>query len=85
MAELVSRSGQSPPWAVVIEVEARRRARMPERVLEYLSRVWRKLRHGPRRRDRYQVMAVLVYLTGRKKDLIIDMRLPGTSVLSIFD
>src|SRR5712691_11078080 len=76
VAELVSRSGTEPPWALVLEVEARPRATMPARLLEYVARILRKKRHGPRRRDRYQVAAVLIYLSGRKKSFVMTMRLP---------
>src|SRR3954452_9758701 len=61
VAELVSRSGQSPPWAFVVEVEARPRSTFLDRVLEYVARLLRKLRHGPRRRDRYQVGAAVIF------------------------
>src|SRR5437588_1916685 len=65
VAELVSRTGQSPPWAVVLEVEARPRSTILDRLLEYEARLLRKLRHGPHRRDRYLVAGVLILLTGR--------------------
>jgi hypothetical protein len=80
VAELVSRSGQSPPWALALEVEARPRATIVDRLLEYQSRLLRKLRHGPRRRDRYLVAGVVLFLTGRKHDLGLDMKLPGTEL-----
>jgi hypothetical protein len=80
VAELVSRSGRSPPWALVLEVEAWPRATMLDRVLEYLVRVMRRLRHGPRRRDRYLVAGAVIFLHGRKKSLKLRMRLPGTDV-----
>jgi hypothetical protein len=80
VAELVSRSGTSPPWAVVLEVEARPRATIIARLLEYLARLMRKLRHGPHGRDRYQLAAVLLVLTGRQRRLKVEMVLPGTDV-----
>jgi hypothetical protein len=80
VAELVSRSGQSPPWALVVEVEARPRPPILARVLEYLARLLRKLRHGPRRRDRYLVAGVVLFLRGRRQDLKLHMQLPGTDV-----
>ncbi len=80
VAELVSRSGQAPPWALVVEVEARPRATIADRLLEYEGRLLRKLRHGPRRRDRYLVAGVLIFLTGRWRKLTLKMRLPGTDV-----
>ncbi len=80
VAELVSRAGRSAPWALVLEAEARQSASILERVLEYEVRLLRKLRHGPHRRDRYQVAAVVLFLRGRKQDLKLRMRLPGTDV-----
>ncbi len=80
VAELVSRAGRSVPWALVLEVEARPRAAILDRVLEYKARLLRKLRHGPHRRDRYLVAAVVIFLRGRKQDLTLQMRLPGTGV-----
>src|SRR5689334_507309 len=62
VAELVSRGGAGPPWALVLEVEARLRSTILDRLLEYQLRVMRKLRHGPPRRDRYQVAGVLILL-----------------------
>ena len=79
VAELVSRSGAAPPWALVLEVEARLRSTILDRVLEYEVRLLRKLRHGPRRRD-YQVAAVLILLSGQRGDLKLGMRLPGTKL-----
>jgi hypothetical protein len=78
--ELLSESEQAPPWALVFEVEARPRATILDRLLEYCVRVLRKLRHGPRRRDRYRVAAVLLVLTGKQRDLRVEMSLPGTDV-----
>lgn len=80
VAELISKSGTTPPWAVVLEVEARPRYSFLGRAWEYAARLWRKLRHGPRRRDRYLVAAVVLFLSGRRKDLQFAMALPGTNV-----
>jgi hypothetical protein len=81
VAELVSESGKGPPWALVLELEARPRSRTLDRLLEYEVRVFRKLRHGPRRRDRYLVAGVVIVLTGRQPSLAVDMALPGTDLL----
>jgi hypothetical protein len=80
VAELVSRGGKSAPWALVLEAEARPTASIIDRVLEYESRLLRRLRHGPRRRDRYLVAAVVIFLRGRKKQLTLQMRLPSTAL-----
>src|SRR5947199_4544460 len=66
VAELVSRSGLQAPWALVVEVEARPRAAMVGRLPEYLLRVFRRVRHGPRGRDPYLVAGVLIVLTGEQ-------------------
>jgi hypothetical protein len=84
VAELASRSGQSSPWALVLEVEARPRASILDRLLEYGLRLLRKLRHGPHRRDRYQIAAVLILLRGTRGPLTLDMRLPGTDLALAF-
>jgi hypothetical protein len=80
VAELVSSSGQGPPWALIVEVEARPRATILDRLLEYEARLMRKLRHGPHRRDRYLVAVVLILLTGKRDELALEMRLPGTDL-----
>jgi hypothetical protein len=80
VAELVSRGGKSAPWALVLEAEARPTATILDRVLEYEARLLRRLRHGPRRRDRYLVAAVVIFLRGRKKQLALQMQLPGTTL-----
>ncbi len=80
VAELVSRSGQGPPWALVLEVEARPRASMLDRVIEYQVRLLRKLRHGPRRRDKYLVAATVLFLSGGRDDLSLKAYLPGTDL-----
>jgi hypothetical protein len=80
VAEMVSRGGQAPPWAVVLEMEARPRSTIADRLLEYQARLLRKLRHGPRQRDRYLVAGVLILLTGNRRDLELQMRLPGTDI-----
>jgi hypothetical protein len=80
VAELVSHGGESAPWALVLEAEARPSPMILDRVLEYEARLLRRLRHGPHRRDRYLVAAVVIVLRGRKKELKLQMRLPGTDL-----
>ena len=67
VAELVHREGLEPPWALIVEVEARARSAIVERLLEYELRSAARARHGPHQRDRYQVGAVLIVLTGVRK------------------
>ncbi len=80
VAELVSRGGKSAPWALVLEAEARPTPTILDRVLEYEARLLRRLRHGPRRRDRYLVAAVVIFLRGCKQELTLQMQLPGTDL-----
>jgi hypothetical protein len=77
VAELLHKSGLGPPWALVAEFQTRVDAEIFERLLEYLARVRRELRHGPYRRDKYQVGAALVNLTGAGAVTPLEMVLPG--------
>ena len=52
---------------------------LPDRLLEYLVRLWGQLRHGPHGRDRYQSGAVLVQLTVMAPSVSLDMVLPGNA------
>ena len=47
---------------------------------EYLVRVRRVLRHGPQRREKFQVIATLVNLTGAPQPDTLEMGLPGQDV-----
>jgi len=60
VAELAHGGGQAPPWAVVLEAQTRPDSDLPDRLLEYLARLRRELRHGPHGRDRYQLGAAEV-------------------------
>lgn len=80
VAEFVSRSGTQPPWAIIFEVEARPRAPILDRLLEYKCRVVRKLRHGPHLRDRYRVAALVLFLSGTMRELKIDMWMAGEEI-----
>jgi hypothetical protein len=80
VAELVSQAQTPAPWAYVLEVEAQARARFPERLFEYQARAARRLRHGPRNRDRYLIACGVIVLTGRLRPVRLKMRLPGTGL-----
>jgi hypothetical protein len=47
------------------------------RLLEYMARPWRELRHGPHGRDRYMVAVMLVTLTGSGPAAEVNRILPG--------
>jgi hypothetical protein len=82
VAEMVPADGLGPPWAVVVEVQTRPDPDMPERLLEYMARLRRELRHGPHGRDRYPVAGVLVTLTG-SGPAELNMVLPGPAGLGM--
>jgi hypothetical protein len=80
VAELASQAQTQPPWAYVLEVEARARSRFPDRLFEYQARAARRLRHGPRNRDCYLIACGAIVLTGRLPPVRLKMRLPGTKL-----
>jgi hypothetical protein len=77
VAELIDAEGLRPPWALVVELQTRPDSGLPDRLLEYLARLRRELRHGPHGRDRYLMGAAVVYLTGSPAGPALDMTLPG--------
>lgn len=77
VAELVHSSGLAPPWALIAEVQTRPDYDLPDRLLEYLARARRELRHGPQDRDRYLVAGALLSLTGPRQPEVVEMLLPG--------
>jgi hypothetical protein len=77
---LYSHGGGQPPWALVLEVEAAPKANITARSLEYGARLMRKVRHGPDGRDTYQYAAVVVFLSGGKREVSVSAVLPGTQV-----
>src|SRR5262249_13360544 len=52
----------------------------PDRLFEYQARAAHKLRHGPRRRDRYLIACGVIVLTGRLRPALLKMRLPQTQL-----
>jgi hypothetical protein len=80
VAELLSKSQTQAPWAFILEVEACARSRFPDRLFEYQARAQRKLRHGPRKRDRYLIACGVIVLTGRLRPALFKMRLPNTKL-----
>jgi hypothetical protein len=77
----LGRAGEpSAPWALVIESQAEPDPDMLDRLLEYLARLRRELRHGFERRDKYQVVAAVLNLTGPAQPDLLGMSLPGPVV-----
>lgn len=62
--------------ALVIEFQTEPDPDILDRLLEYLARVWRELRHGPRRRGKYAVVGALLTLTGPAQADVLAMALP---------
>ena len=78
VARLRSRAGTQPSWALVLEVEARARRNILSRLLEYVARFLRKVRHGLSRGEDYQVGGAILVLTGKLNRRSIGMALLGT-------
>jgi hypothetical protein len=83
VAELFDPAEPRVRWALVTEFQAEPDAEILDRLLEYLARLRRELRHGPRRRGKYRVAAALVHLTGSKSIGILDMTLPGEPAIGL--
>jgi hypothetical protein len=83
VAELGHRSGLGPPWALVVELQSRPDSDIQDRLLEYLARLRRELRHGPHQKDKYLLGAALVNLTGAAQTELLEMVLPGTTGLEM--
>jgi hypothetical protein len=65
---------------VVNELETDPEHEILDRALEYVVRIRRILRHGPRRRGKFQVIATMLNLTGAPQPEILEMGLPGQEV-----
>lgn len=83
VAELVHASGLGPPWGQVLEQQTRPDPEMLDRLLEYLARLRRELRHGPHGRDRYLIAAAVINLTGPPQPDGLEMVLPGATGIEL--
>ena len=83
VAELLDPSEPSIRWALVTEFQTEPDPEMLDRLLEYLARLRRELRHGPGRRDKFRVAAGLVHLTGPRAVDTLEMTLPGGSAVGL--
>jgi hypothetical protein len=77
IAELAHEGGLGEPWAAVIELFTDADADASDRLLEYVGRFRRELRHGPHGHDRYRFAGVLLFLTDGPESAGIDDALPG--------
>lgn len=75
IAELVHREGLTHPRAAVVELFTNPDPEALDRTGEYLWRFRRELRHGPHERDKYPLVAALIFLTGRcaERELFADL------------
>jgi len=64
-------------WAVPVEFQTEPTPDILDRLLEYVARLRRGLRHGAHQRRKYQVAAALVHLTGPVQKHTLTMQLPG--------
>jgi hypothetical protein len=64
-------------WAVPVEFQTEPASDILDRILEYLARLRRGLRHGTIQRGKYHVAAALVHLTGPVQPNALTMQLPG--------
>lgn len=63
-------------WALIVEFQSEPDPEILERLLEYMIRLRREVRHGSDRRERYVTAAVLLNLTGPAQADVLDMVLP---------
>ncbi len=82
IAELIDKDGTSPPWLAVLELFTRPDPDALDRIVEYLGRFRREIRHGPYQRDRYLIVAAMIFLTDSPAELLLDMTLPGETDVS---
>ncbi len=65
------------PLAMVLECQTKPHPDMLERLLEYVARVRREIRHGRGRRGKYDVAAAVINLTGPVQPHVLEMPIPG--------
>jgi hypothetical protein len=76
IAELIDNEGTSEPRAVVLELFTDADPDADDRLLEYLGRYRRELRHGPHGRDRYPFLAAMIFLTNSPQRVGWEADLP---------
>jgi hypothetical protein len=80
VADLAATAKATLRWAIVTEFQTEPDLEILDRLLEYVARLRRALRSGPRRRAKFQVVAALVNLTGPAPPDTLEMALPGLAV-----
>jgi hypothetical protein len=83
VADLAADAENGPRWALVVEFQTEPEPDMLDRLLEYVVRLRRGLRFGPRRREKYEIAAALVSLTGQSPSETLEMVLPGLTPPSL--
>jgi hypothetical protein len=73
VAEFVHRTDRNRRCLLDVEVQARPDGEMPERQGEYAFRLRRSRRHGRGQRGKYQVLSVLLNLSGPVQNHVLDM------------
>ena len=79
VAELLEAAHLGRLWALIVEFQSEPDPEILERLLEYMIRLRREVRHGPDRRGRYETAAVLLNLTGPPQTDVLDMVLACTA------
>jgi hypothetical protein len=76
VAELLDVAQPDRLWALVIEIQSEPDPEILDRLLEYMIRLRREVRHGPERRVQYGTAGALLNLTGPPQPDVRDMALP---------
>ncbi len=79
VAEFIDTAQPGIVYAMPIEFQSAPETDMLYRLLEYVVRLLRELRHGPRQRQKYHVLSALLNLTGRVQPDVLEMQMPGES------
>jgi hypothetical protein len=77
VADLAAAADAVLRWALVTAFQTEPDPEILDRLFEYMARLRRELRCGPQRRDKYQVVAAVVNLTGAPQGDTLEMSLPG--------
>ena len=79
VAELLDSTHGGRLWALVVEFQSEPEAAILDRLLEYMIRLRREVRHGSDRRVQYETAGALLNLTGPPQADVRDMVLPCTA------
>lgn len=84
IAEVVDRTGQTEPCAIVVELFTSPDPEAVVRTLEYLGRFARELRHGPHGNDWYNLSAGMTFLTSAPEIVELRSSLPDEQQTLLF-